>query len=189
MSTIDQAQIDALKKKIADKAAKLPDRSDDLVGYWDPNQLPINCKPRDVKLFDSKLDPSKSSALITVLALEPTVCDPASKEKKDQFICKAGDLIGVWYKPGMRAIASCAGVECTITLTGELKPMKVGNDMKVYEVKAADGGTRIPITLDARDKSKPHMIDGKLRGATPFDVLRSAAAAGPGGADADDIPF
>lgn len=170
VSTVDMAEVERLKKQLAAEAEKLANRDEDVVGYWEPSQLPIHCIPRTVRLFDSSIDKSKFSALITAEALSPTVIENEKDGKTVQWLCKKGDMVGVWYKPGMRGIASTAGVPTVITETGEKKDVGKGNPMTVYSVRAT-GGTPLPITNDSRNKSAGMK--------TPFDVKQSDDPRGP----------
>lgn len=189
-------EIAKLKEQIAQKVAevgeKLQDRQSDIVGYWDDELSPLYCKPMHVKLFDGQIEPAKPSALASVIALAPALVYTGSKEQgtKKTFLCKTGDVVGIWMKPGMRDMINCAGVPTTITYTGTKKVHKKPgmNPMKVYKVKA-DGGTRIPVEEDRRQKSA-HV-------PTIFDVRKPKGAESPprsvdedtSVAEDEDIPF
>lgn len=185
MTDINQDEIKKLKAQMAKRAEAMPTRSDDVAGYWLPDEMDILCVPINVKLFDSSIDKTKVSALISVTLKSPTVIENADKEDKVKRIGKEGEIVGIWYKPGMRAIRDCAGVETYISQTGE-KDTGKGNPMKVYTVKA-EGGERLPIVEDTRVHSSNQ--------ATPFDVkqLAKGTAKGPKGPAADEgeenIPF
>lgn len=175
---LSQADIDALKAQLAKAGEGLSDRSEDVSGYWVPEASAIHCVPMSAKLFDSGIDPTKPSALVMVRLEGPTVVEDADSESKR--IAKKGEIIGIWYKPGMRAIASCAGVVALMTLQPEAKWKDTGkgNKMKTFSVKAGDGGSKIPVSSDSRAKSK---------GApTVFDVQQAAKAHGP---ETEEAPF
>jgi len=177
VSNVDSAEVERLKKELAAQAEKLANRDEDVVGYWVPSELPIHCVPRTVRLFDSSIDKSKVSALIIVEALSPTVCENEKDGKAIRSLCKKGDMVGIWYKPGMRGIASCGGVPTIVTETGEKKDVGKGNPMTMYSVRAT-GGSPIPIANDSRNKSAGQK--------TPFDFRQSDDPRGPA---ADNTPF
>lgn len=169
-------ELEKIRRELQQAGQRLPDRSDDVVGYWVPDDLPIVCIPRAVRLFDSSIDGGKVSALITAEAVTATLIEVTNdKNQKTVKLCKKGDAVGIWYKPGMRAIATCAGVPTYIELTGQ-KDTGKGNPMKVYTVRA-EGGALLPVASDLRKKS--------IGVQTPFDAGVSASTAT---ADSD-IPF
>lgn len=158
----------------------------DLVGFWDMNLTPIQCIPRGVKLFDGNQDKEKASILITVELTRPAACRPTKDEENGApFAAPPGSLVGVWYKPGMKAIRDLCGSEVWMKLSGE-KDTGKQNPMKTFDLTWKVNGTRIPVTEDLRDKSKPFgKPDGSVARLTDFDVRRPAAQAvspldGPG---------
>lgn len=180
-SGLTPEQLAQIKAQVAKAGEGLEDRKSDVVGYWVPEQAPIHCKPMHVKLFDGQIDAGKPSALVTVIALSPTVVSTSSDEddSKKIGICKKGDIIGIWMKPGMRDMLNTAGAETTIEYTGQKKVHKKPgmNPMKMFSVKAK-GGARLPIEEDRRDKSASV--------ATMFDVKKPKGSASPDmDADAD----
>lgn len=149
----------------------LPDDSSlitgDVEGYWDPEKSAIRCRPISVKLFDGNIDARKPAILIIAeLVLPCNIAYKAEADDKEWSYRKAkpGTMVGMWYKPGMRGIACKAGVDCYVKLTEDTKDTGKGNAMKIYEVRAGAGGTRIPISEDVRHKS--------ARATTDFDVRR-----------------
>lgn len=200
-SGLSAADLDAMRRKIAEEVkaagATLEDKRSDVVGYWASEVAPIYCRPLHVKLFDGQLEEKKPSALLTVEALASTLCtknkEEDSSDTKEMFVCKKGDLIGIWVKPGMRDLLNCGNVPTTITYSGTKKVHKKPgmNPMKVYAVKGGSGGVRIPVEEDRREQSagvatffdvkKPSGSNGlAVRGNQPSDA--SAAAE-------DEIPF
>lgn len=178
-----------------EKAAKAPANkvpagykaiAEDIVGFWKPEEGPIEVEPLFVKLSDSKIDSSKSSTLIFCTLVKPTLLYMKDDETVDG---KIGDLVGIWGKPGMRAIRNCAGVPTFLMLKDESEWVDVdkGNLMKTFVVAPRDGikGDRLVIEEDNRKRSKPEpkadrTDDGRYAGG------HSSAAATP---DDDDIPF
>lgn len=141
---------------------------EDIVGFWKPEEGPIEVKPLYVKLSDSRIDDTKSSTLIFCELVKPITL----YRKDDETVeGKKGDLIGIWSKPGMRAIRNCAGVATYIALEGE-KDTGKGNPMKTFVVAPKDGikGDRLVVEEDNRKQSKPGGVDAPV----PSD---------------DDIPF
>ena len=177
VNQVDMAEVERLKKQLAAEGEKLANRNEDVVGYWVPSELPFHCIPRTVRLFDSSIDKSKFSALITAEALSPTVIESEKDDKTIRSLCKKGDMVGIWYKPGMRGIATTAGVPTVITETGEKKDVGKGNPMTMYSVRAT-GGSQLAIAADSRNKSAGVK--------TPFDVKQSDDPRGPA---ADAAPF
>lgn len=169
VNEVDDREIEALRKQMSADAEKLSNRDEDVAGYWKTDKLPADVIPRSVRLFDGHLDKSKFSALIIAEAVSPTVVEYTKEKIVYQKLCKKGDMIGIFYKAGMKAIAMCCGVRTIITDTGEKKDIGKGNPMQVFSVRSANGGTLIPITNDSRHKSASQK--------TPFDVKQ-----------ADDMP-
>ena len=139
----------------------------DVEGYWDPEVTAIRCRPISVKLFDGNIDSRKPAILIIAeLVLPCKIAYKAEADDKEWSYRKAkpGTMVGLWYKPGMRGIVCKAGIDCYVKITEETKDTGKGNPMKIYEVRAGAGGTRIPISEDVRHKS--------ARATTDFDVRR-----------------
>lgn len=171
-------------------------KNSDVVGYWSEEQ-PIHFIPRSVKLLDGNIDKAKPSIIIVGELQEPTIL---SNKDTDPFQGEVGQIVGVWYKPGMRDIAKSAGLKVWLDQdlddngVQKTKKMKKGNPMKLYIVQSAPGvEKRIPINEDTRKEAR-HVV-------TPFDdpnirPLRGRAAAKLETDDADDedqvddnIPF
>lgn len=157
------------------------ERGGDLVGFWDSELTPIHCIPRSVKLFDGNIDKDKPSILLTVELASPCGCRPPkdSEAGEEPFVAPVGSLVGVWYKPGMKAIRDLCGVKAFITESGE-KDTGKPNRMKLYKVESEETGTRIPVTEDTRDESKPIHRNGKWLRLTHFDNVRGASQANGG---------
>jgi len=155
-------------------------RNGDVVGFWDPELTPIQCIPLSVKLFDGNIDKDKPSILLTVELVKAAGVRPTKDGEGavgQPFAAPPGSLVGVWYKPGMKAVRDLCGVEVFIRLTGE-KDTGKPNPMKTFEVTSEKNGTRVPVTEDLRDKSKPFQKqDGTMGRLTDFDAKRPAAQA------------
>jgi hypothetical protein len=158
----------------------------DLVGFWDSDLTPIQCIPRSVKLFDGQIEADKPSILMTVELTKPAAVRPTKDDESGEpFAAPAGSLVGVWYKPGMKSIRDLCGVEVWMRQEGE-KDTGKPNPMKLYDITWKVNGTRIPVTEDLRDKSKPiAKPDGSVARLTDFDVRRPAAQAIGNGSNLD----
>lgn len=165
--------------------------SDDIEGFWDIERCStIVVKPLYAKLSDSKLDPEKTSTLIFCELLRP--CELVDRDK-DGVKGEAGDLIGIWAKPGMRAIRDCCGIPTYLALTGEVDTGKP-NPMKTFEVATKDKkkGGRIPIEEDnRRDSTQLSFLEdapNRRESPTQTAVAGSQQTVSQSASD-DDIPF
>lgn len=140
----------------------------DVVGYWNSDgDIPITgVLEVGVIAIDSGIDKTKPSMLFKVKATVPTV---VMDQDDNENICRVGDLVGVWYKPGMRDIRTLGGLEVTISRDEKKdKDTGKGNPMKAFEVRGPRGATGqlLRLTEDRREKS--------LQVATIFDVKQEA---------------
>jgi len=145
----------ALKAKM-DAPEGFVTQSDDVVGYWNPEECPIQCIPRAAKIFDGNIEKSKPSVLLIVELTAPCIIVTKKAEGEtegERFVGKPGDMVGIWGKPGMRAIRDLGGVECWVKYTGE-KDTGKPNPMKLFDVKSKSKGRRIEISDDSRKESK-----------------------------------
>ena len=185
--TMTKAEILALHKK---KAESKDEVTSDVIGYWDSDgDIPITgIVEVGVIAIDSSIDRTKPSMLLKIKATVPTVV----KDKEDvENICKAGDLVGVWFKPGMRDIRTLGGLEVTLSRNETKdKDVKKGNDMKGFDVFGPRGqtGQLLRLTEDRREKSK--------EAKTVFDVKqepvpsdRTPRNATPVYGEGDHLPF
>jgi hypothetical protein len=174
-------------------------RGVDVVGFWNPDLGEIVCIPRAAKLFDSNLDEQKPSTLLLCELTEPCSAILAKDEDDDAqpVVTKAGDLVGIWAKPGMTAIKSLCGVPVLLQYdrnadgTVKTKAMKKKgmNPMKLFDVQSASNPMRtIPVLEDARKASAG--VDTLLAPAKVF--AGKTAPVGNASAptdDGDDVPF
>jgi hypothetical protein len=161
----------------------------DLVGFWDPNIVagettPIHFVPLEVKLFDSKLEPRKVSAIVVGKLVDPM---PLSAPGGEGEVVEgaAGDLVGVWYKPGMSALKTLANVKVYMVPTGEISTGKP-NPMKTYDCLSAKKGAELHVTQDLRKQSA--FVETSFAGAGPKGDPKANAQHAPD-QGADDIPF
>jgi len=127
-------------------------RSDDLVGFWQSDMGPIHFVPEEATVSDSKLEPHKQSALIRGVLVDS--CEALLNADGEQVVGKAGDRVGVWAKPGMRALKRLAGAKVFMFADGELDTGK-DNAMQLFEVASATNGTPLPVE-DKRKQSRGH---------------------------------
>jgi hypothetical protein len=123
----------------------------DLAGFWDPNQGPVHFIPKYAKAFDSKIEKLKPSVLIFGTSVGVNACMTKDQELVE---VEAGELIGVWYKPGLKGLGDLAGVSCFCYLTGKEIDTGKGFPMKEYDVGSAKEGGVLYVTEDNRDKSR-----------------------------------
>lgn len=145
------------------------DKTSDLAGFWDGELgFPIQGIPMDVNLSDSEIDTTKTSALVRFRLSTPATClvDGNAAE------VPAGQFVGVWYKPGMKDILDCAGIEVFMYLRGE-KEIGKPSPMKTYSVKTKKGasGNRLVPVADYRKESRANttVFDPEPQvGSAPF---------------------
>ena len=138
----------------------------DVIGYWNSDgEIPLTGIPETgVVAIDSGIDKQKPSLLLKVKATLPTI---VMDQDDNENVCKAGDLVGVWYKPGMRDVRTLGGVEVTIARNpAKDKDTGKGNPMKAFEIRASTTGQLLRITEDRREKS--------MAAPTIFDVKQAA---------------
>src|SRR5258708_2667249 len=99
------------------------EQSADIVGFWD-NELSrtIHFVPLEVKVFDSQLEAIKPSVLIEGRLVDAATL--ALPKDRGTVSAKSGELVGVWYKPGMKALKNLAGVSVFMFEHGELQTGK-----------------------------------------------------------------
>lgn len=175
-------------------------QSSDAEGFWtDDGESSVLFIPRGVKLFDGnkRLDSKKPSCMI-IGELRSTA-PLASKD--EEFDGNVGDVVGVFWKPGMgREVAFAYGVETWIAPLydeeGERKTRDVGRaePMKLYDVQFGRKleGKRLPVLEDRRKDSRDAWTPFTEQAETRV-VARAVAPAGDGTTlpetDDDDIPF
>lgn len=147
----------------------------DVAGFW-VQVSPIQGIIRGAKLSDSQLDPEKSSALVLIQLTAPCIIDTEGEFS----VAKEGQVVGVWYKPGMRQIRSLMSQEVWIRKTAETKDTGKGNPMIVYEVRSKNVERRAAVHIldDYREDSKPFEDgDGKVQGLHDLETGRQTALA------------
>lgn len=138
----------------------------DVNGYIDFDRSAVKFTPSSVKMFDGNMDASKPGILIIGKLDAPALVylKEGDDDESERVYRKAekGEPVGVWFKPDLRKMRDKCGVSVYIKKVGE-KDTGKPNPMTVFKVVAPVGGSRIPVTEDARVKSK-HV-------KTPFDVI------------------
>ena len=130
--------------------------AEDIVGYWDPSVFKlIHVIPKEAKIFDNKIEPSRVSILIFCKLVDSAILVNKDEYGEDIKVeGKPGDTIGIWGKPGLRQkIMNMAGKDCYICQNAE-KDIGRPQPMKLYSVKAKGMGERLPLTEDRRKQSK-----------------------------------
>ena len=128
------------------------EQSSDIVGFWDSlSGDTIHMIPRFARLFDSKIDPMKSSTLLIAELVEPIEVQNADGET---VIADKGQTVGIWTKPGMSALRDLCGVDVYMYQDGT-KEMGKGNPMYLYKVLSKARGTKLRAAADFRKRSLP----------------------------------
>lgn len=162
-------------------------KTSDLVGFWKQDGGPVHFQPLYAKAFDSGLDERKATVIIVGHAIgDKNECVDAEQE---DVTPKAGELIGVWYKPGMAQIKTLAHAQVFMYMSGE-KDTGKPNPMATFEIAAKGKGGILYLQDDFRKKS--------LNVSIPFEskqAIRAARSAPVEDEDEDfggsprDIPF
>lgn len=128
--------------------------SGDVVGFYD-EKSPIHLVPFAVKLFDSKLEPNKPSALLFARLVEPAVV--LAKVDGSEPVptqAEAGEIVGVWGRPGLAKLKEYAETPCFVVYKGE-KDTGKPHPMKLFDVMTPKGSkpSLVPVTEDKRIRS------------------------------------
>lgn len=161
----------------------------DVVGFHDcESQGPLYGIPRAAKLSDNGQDPKKPSCFVILEALDAMKVTEGTGEDATEFMCKTGDMVGLWLKGGMRQIRNLCGVPVFIQYAGEKKlkgrpPSQ--SPMQLFDFNIGEGkGTPIPMIEDNRKQSR--------EAPTMFDAPKGAPVKGKPrepGDDSEDQPY
>lgn len=162
--------------------------SGDVVGFYD-EKSPIHIVPFAVKLFDSKIEPNKPSVLLFARLVEPAVV-LAKVEGSSESVptqADAGEIVGVWGRPGLTKLKEYAETPCFVVYKGE-KDTGKPNPMKLFDVMTPKGAkpSLVPVTEDKRIRS----IGVDTVWARGSNLGGSAGGGAASDADeTDEIPF
>jgi hypothetical protein len=141
-----QTEKDALTKQLTalldSKASyEVPDyqeQRDDVVGYWVPEAgMPIHGKLLGAKLFDGTNDPPKPAGLLFFQLIDALPVQAPGKGPRKVKLANAGDIVGVWAKPGMRTLKRAQDQPVWMILNPESDWKDVGKqqDMKTFTMR------------------------------------------------------
>lgn len=136
------------------------EKTSDLVGFWNPELGPLHFIPLHAKSFDSHVESSKPSTIIVGHSVGQ---NKLVDEDGQPITSEPGDMIGVWYKPGMVRLKDLANTKVFMYYSGEQDTGKP-NPMKTFSVNAPKDVKNQTLYLqdDYRKKS--------LRVALPFEM-------------------
>jgi hypothetical protein len=130
--------------------------SQDVVGFWDFEKGPVYFIPKEAVLIDSTIKPDKCNILVLGKLVES---NPFLYLGEDDVTGEAGQLVGVWVRPGFaRQLKECAGRPTWISpVTGEkVMKGKGKHPMKTFDLHSdtTKPDRSIPIMRDGRKESK-----------------------------------
>lgn len=173
------------------------EQSDDVVGYWDPEESgPINCTPLHCVIMDGFIDATKPATLVFVKLIDPLmVTNP--QDTNELIQAKTGDLVGIWAKPGMKALGRSMGVP-TYIVRNQSKDKDTGKPslMMGFDVYTKGEGTALKVLEDRRDESRAAKTQVKTAADSKSKPANGKARLPEDDADAQDysqgedaIPF
>lgn len=146
------------------------DFSSDVKGFWDHEGV-IKFIPTGYKSFPSKKYKNKTTTIIVGKALDDI---SGENDKNETITLHRGDLVGVWYSPGMKEITSLYGTKVKMFRDGE-KDVGQNEPMKVYRIQTPRGVKPVPL---------PNLT---VKGFTPSPTTSTASDTQD--LPSDDIPF
>jgi hypothetical protein len=151
------------------------EQSADIVGFW-TGEGAVHFIPRFVRMFDSSIDPTKSSTLLIADLIDPCEVFKVG-EDEERILAGKGQQIGIWTKPGMKALGKLAGIPVYMYQEGE-KDIGKPSPMKVYKVMSKGQGQKLIVEPggDYRNKSLHKREEAPQTNQAPQDL-------------SDDIPF
>lgn len=178
-------------------------QSSNAVGFWaDDGSSAILFVPKGVKLMDgtAKGGGKEKPSMMLVGELKAAVM---LQNKDELFEGSIGDIVGVYYKPGMgREMAIAYGVETWIAplydeSTGERVTQNTGKGqpMKLYDVRFSKKleGKRVPVLEDTRVESrhKKTIFDDPAFAGVRAKAAKDAGVTEDDVSDADDsdLPY
>ncbi len=159
----------------------------DVVGFHDcETQGELYGIPRAAKASDSQLDSAKPSLFVIFELLEDCKVYEGSGNEQTEKTAKAGEMVGLWVKSGMRAIKSMGGRKVLVQHVGEKKLKNkpaAFNALKLFDfdLDPSETGSLIPIIEDNRKDSRDEDLPcGFGAGADPSKPATAAQAEDPG---------
>lgn len=161
---------EAKKQSTTEDEGEWVDFSSDVKGFWD-HEGELKFVPTGYKSFPSRKFKNKTTTIIVGKALGPA---SGLNEHDETITFERGDLIGVWYSPGMKELTSLYGSKVKMFRDGE-KDVGQAQPMKVYRIQTPRG---------VKPADLPNLT---VKGFTPAPTTSTAS----GGQDlpSDDIPF
>jgi hypothetical protein len=158
------------KKTASDDDGEWVDFSSDVRGFWDHEGV-IKFVPTGYKSFPSRKFKNKMTTIIVGKALAPI---SGEDEKNQGITIGAGDLVGIWYSPGMKELTSLYGSKVKMFRDGE-KDVGQAQPMKVYRIQTQKGVKPAPL---------PNLT---VKGFTPSPTPGTASDSHD--LPSDEIPF
>lgn len=147
----DETELDKRRKLAQEHVPQgYEDQSTDVVGFWKQDGPAIHFIPVEARLMDSSIDKTKSSTLLI-----GRLIDSCELVTGDGVVVdgQPGDVLGVWAKPGMSALACLCGVPVYMYLDSH-KDVGKASPMAVFAVMSKGRGTMIPVARDTRLASR-----------------------------------
>jgi len=147
-----------------------------VLGYYDPDEGPVQFVMSGVRLLDNSADPNKSSALILAELTHPAKLTVNSPNKAEQVAKEfpAGTGFGIWAKAGMRDLINLQGARVFMAPAGFQKMKDSGrkkNPMALFKIgrdpKGPKGST-LELLEDARKES---VVEAAVGDNPPWHLL------------------
>lgn len=165
--------------------------SSDIVGFWTQANV-LHGVPLHIKLFDSEIEPTKPSILITVRLTEDLEVVKGAKDGHEEIVAKAGQTVGVWARPGLAALAKACNCDVYVVPDGE-KDIGKPSMMKLFKVYAKGAQSRLPVDDDYREqsaKTKTRWLPNDYRATAPKKPRPEYSDTnGYDSGDEDDVDF
>jgi hypothetical protein len=122
----------------------------DPIGMWDGKGA-IHFIPRRVKMFDGNIEKNKPSILVIAQLLDVASLLVKNDDTGEFETAQGnrGDVIGIWYKPGMKDLTQLCDAKVWMTFDGERNTGKP-NPMKMFDIRSPGPSKRVFCTSDER---------------------------------------
>lgn len=157
----------------------------DAAGRWEPSDGPIHCIPLGVKLLDNKKNKNNPSGLVFVKLVDPCKIIVKKGDSTETVTAKAGTIVAVWHKPGMKGLEMAFGRKTAMRLNPE-KDLDTGkgNPMTGFDVVCDP---------DSKPQKLPVFGDSRVHSRSADTVFapgrHDKLAEGPTQDDMGNIPF